>query len=225
MKYTIDDWLPYKDMMIQIAGEFGRRYPMVAVDDLQQEMYLWFVTHPRKFKEWLDLDEKDRSKLLAKSLRNQCLKFCEKEKARTLGYELTDLYYYDTSVIETFLPSIITESYEMPVKAKNLGLKTGKQEIQDGMNWLALRADIAKGYYNLSEAKQEILKIRFANENADWKEIAEQLKTTPDGARMKVRRAINSIIQHIGGLKFFNDKDTETTDTPEPEPEEDTSEE
>lgn len=217
MRHSIEDWLPYKDMMIQIAGEFGRRYPMVSTDDLQQEMFLWFVSHPRKFKEWLDLDEKDRIKLLAKSLRNQCLKYCEKEKARALGYDIGDVYYYDTSVIEIFLPSIITESYEMPAKAKNLGLKTGKSEIQDGMNWLALRADIAKGYYKIPEAKQEILKIRFADENADWKVIAEQLNTTPDGARMKVRRAINSIVQHLGGFKYFNDKETETTDSTETE--------
>ena len=85
MKYNIDKWLDYKDMMVQIASEYRKKYPMVEADDLQQEMYLWFVTHPNKFKEWDALEEKDKTKLMAKSLRNQCLKYCEKEKAKRLS--------------------------------------------------------------------------------------------------------------------------------------------
>ncbi len=36
------------------------------------------------------------------------------------GYELADLYYYDASVVEAFLPSIIAGSYELPNKIKDL---------------------------------------------------------------------------------------------------------
>ena len=98
MKYSIDDWLPYKDMMLAIAADFKKKYPMVESDDLQQEMYLWFVSHPRKYKEWSELEEKDKNKLIAKSLRNQCLKYCEREKARISGYDHRDLYYYDHEI-------------------------------------------------------------------------------------------------------------------------------
>ena len=182
---------------------------MVEIDDLQQEMYLWFVTHPKKFKEWSTLEEKDKDKLIAKSLRNQCLKYSEKEKAKVLGYDMTDLYYYDVSVIEAFLPSIIVESYEMPSKIKDLNLKFSNGEISDGMNWLALRSDIAKGYYKLSEAKQNILRLRFMNEQAEWSDVAEEMGTTADGARMKVQRALASIVQNLGGWRAYHDQDTQ----------------
>ena len=62
MKHSIEDWLPYKDMMLQIASEYSRKYAMVDTNDLQQEMYLWFVSHPRKVKEWLSLDDRDKDK-------------------------------------------------------------------------------------------------------------------------------------------------------------------
>ena len=207
MKHSVNEWLPYKDMMLQIAAEYKRKYAMVDIDDLQQEMYLWFVTHPRKFREWLVLDDRDKDKLIARSLRNQCLKYCEKEKARTVGYDLSDRYYYDASVIEAFLPSIITESYDMPAKIKDLGSTIKGSDVKDGMNWLALRSDIAKAYYKLSDLKQYVLAVRFANPDLEWSKVAEVLKTTPDGARMKVQRAITTMTQSLGGWKPFHDED------------------
>ena len=218
MKHSIDAWLPYKDMMARIAAEYFKKYPFVTQDDLQQEMYLWFVSHPKKFKEWSAMDQKDSDRLIAKSLRNQCLKFCEKEKARHSGYDIADLYYYDVSVVEAFIPSIITESYEMPTKIKDLNLKFSGNELSDGMNWLALRSDIAKAFYKLSEAKQNVLRLRFTNEQADWQSLAGEMETTADGARMKVQRALSSLVQNLGGWRPYHDEDLqeqqqdETTD-------------
>jgi hypothetical protein len=208
MKYSIDEWLEYKEMMVRIASDYKRKYPMVELDDLQQEMYLWFVSHPKKFKEWSTHEPKDRDKLIAKSLRNQCLMYCEKEKARKGGYDITDVYYYNAAVVEVFLPTIIAESYEMPSKLKDLGSQTKSSEINDGMNWLGLRSDIARGYYRLSEAKQNILRLRFSDPDAPWARVAEELDTTLDGARMKVQRAMTSSIQSIGGWRPYHDKDT-----------------
>lgn len=207
MKHSIDAWLPYKDMMQRIASDYNRKYPYVPQDDLQQEMYLWFISHPRKFKEWSALEQKDSDRLIAKSLRNQCLKYCEKEKARVHGYDLNDVYYYDVSVIEAFLPSIIAESYEMPAKIKDLGGDSRSNEISDGMNWLALRSDIAKGYYKLPEYKQNILRLRYSREQPDWTELSQELKTSPDGARMKVQRILLSLIQNLGGTRYYYDSD------------------
>lgn len=204
---SYDHYLEYKDVMVQIASEFRRKYPMVDIDDIQQEMFLWFVTHPRKFKEWTALPEKESTKLIAKSLRNAAIKYCEKEKARSQGYDMSDIYYYDVSVVEAFLPTIIAESYEMPAKIKDLGDQIKSGEISDGMNWLALRSDIAAAYYRLSEAKQNILRIRFSNDTAEWSKTAEELGTTADGARMKVQRALASLVQHLGGWRPYNDKD------------------
>ena len=208
MKHNLDEWFLYADMVQQIASEYRKRYPMVEMDDLIQEQNLWFVSHPRKFKEWLELENKERDKLIAKSLRNAVLKYCEKEKARIRGYDLSDLYYYDTSVVEAFLPSVITESYEMPTKIKDLNFKFSNGEINDGMNWLALRADIANAYIKLSEAKQEVLCARFMDEEAEWQTIGERLHTSGDGARMKVQRALATLVQHLGGWRPHYDEDT-----------------
>jgi hypothetical protein len=209
----------YDALVASLAVEYHRRYPMLEVLDIQQVLWLWFLTHSRKYAEWSKLDQKDKDKLIAKSLRNAALKFCEKEKAKTVGYELIDVYYYDSTVIEAFLPSIISETYEMPAKIKDLNFKFNKSEpSNDGNNWLVLRSDIAAAFYQLSEAKQNILRIKFSTENSDWTEIGKELKTTADGARMKVQRAINSLIRNLGGWRPFTDNDSPVVEEDEDEP-------
>ena len=201
----------YDSLVSSLAVEYHRRYPMIDALDIQQILWLWFISHPNKYSEWSTLDQKDKDKLIAKSLRNAAIKYCEKEKAKTVGYELLDLYYYDATVIEAFMPSIISESYEMPAKIKDLNFKVAKSEgSNDGNNWLVLRSDIAAAFYKLTEAKQNVLRVRFSTESSEWSLIAKDLKTTPDGARMKVQRAINSLIRNLGGWRPFTDEDTPT---------------
>lgn len=197
----------YNNLVQTLATEYARKYTMVERNDIAQELWVWFVAHPRKYKEWSELKQKDQDKLIAKSLRNAALKFCEKEKARRVGYDMSDLYYYDTSVIEVFLPSIIGESYEIPTKIKDLGGTIKTSEISDGNNWLSLRSDILSAYNKLSEAKQNILRLRFSVEQPDWALLSKDMDSTPDGARMKVQRAINSLIKHLGGWRTYNEPD------------------
>lgn len=180
---------------------------MVEPADIQQILWMWFITHPVKYTEWSKLPAKDKEKLIAKSLRNAALKHCEKEKSVKFGYDLIDLYYYDPSVIEAFLPSIIGNTYEIPNKIKDLNFKFGRGEVTDGNNWLVLRSDIEKAFNQLAEAKQNILRLRFSTDNCEWNQLGKELNTSADGARMRVSRAINSLIRNLGGWRTYNDVD------------------
>lgn len=203
----------YDTLVASLAVEYHRKYPMVETLDISQVLWLWFITHTAKYQEWSELDKKDKEKLIAKSLRNAAVKFCEKEKAKSVGYEFLDLYYYDSSVVEAFLPSIVAESYEIPTKIKDLNFKFNKSEpSNDGNNWLVLRSDIANAFFKLTEAKQNVLRVRFSTDNNEWNLIAKDLNTTVDGARMKVQRAVNSLIRNLGGWRPYSDEEIQQTD-------------
>lgn len=201
----------YKEMVEALSAEYYRRYSMLEREDITQEIWLWFVTHPAKYKEWSALEAKDRDKLIAKSLRNAALKYCEKEKARKSGYDSSDLYYYDSSVVEAFLPSIIAGTYAIPTSIQDLNSKFGSGNASESNNWLALRSDIAAAFGKLSEAKQNILTLRFSIDSPDWSTLAKDMDSTPDGARMKVQRAISSLIKHLGGWRPYYDEDVQQT--------------
>ena len=218
----------YNQLVQQLAAEYAKRYAMLERDDIGQELWVWFVSHPRKYKEWSTLEQKDRDKLIAKSLRNAALKFCEYQKARKIGYDVSDLYYYDVSVVEAFLPSIIGETYEIPTKIQDLNAKFGSGAASDGNNWLSLRSDIASAFYRLSEQKQNILRLRFSVDSPDWTMLSKEMESTPDGARMKVQRALNSLVKHLGGWKPYheqdNQEDTAVSESTDVEQTEDTDE-
>jgi hypothetical protein len=199
----------YNQLVQQLAAEYAKRYTMLERDDRGQELWVWFVSHPRKYKEWSALEQKDRDKLIAKSLRNAALKYCEYQKARKIGYDVSDLYYYDVSVVEAFLPSIIGETYEIPTKIQDLNAKFGSGAASDGNNWLSLRSDIASAFYRLSEQKQNILRLRFSVDSPDWTMLSKEMESTPDGARMKVQRALNSLVKHLGGWKPYHEQDNQ----------------
>jgi hypothetical protein len=197
----------YGELVQQLSAEYARRYNMIERDDIRQELWLWFVAHPRKYKEWSELEQKDRDKLIAKSLRNAALKYCEREKARKSGYDSSDLYYYDVSVVEAFLPSIIAGTYAIPVSIQDLNAKFGSGSLSEGNNWLTLRSDIMGAFEKLSDAKQNILRLRFSIDSPDWSLLAKDMDSTPDGARMKVQRAMNSLVKNLGGWRPYHDED------------------
>ena len=201
----------YSNVVQQLSSEYARRYSMLERDDIAQELWVWFVGHPRKYKEWLELKQKDRDKLIAKSLRNAALKYCEKEKARKVGYDTSDLYYYDVSVVEAFLPSIIAGTYAIPTSIQDLNAKFGSGNLADGNNWLALRSDIAAAFGKLSDAKQNVLRLRFSIDSPDWSLLSKDMDSTPDGARMKVQRAINSLTKNLGGWRPYQEDDAVET--------------
>lgn len=215
-------WVDEYNLLVStLAMEYSRKYSIVETADIRQILWMWFVTHPNKYTEWSKLPPKDKEKLIAKSLRNAALKYCEQEKARKFGYDMVDLYYYDSSVVEAFLPSILADSYEIPTKIKDLNFQFGKSgEVTDGNNWLVLRSDIEKAFNQLAEAKQNILRLRFTTDNSEWGELAKELNTSADGARKRVERAINSLIRNLGGWRTY--ADTDNLDVKEEDEDDDT---
>ncbi len=112
VKRFIED---YEGVVASIAYEFSRKYRMVDIDDLRQELWVWFLTHPNKVKVWHDIhDKKQSTKLIARSLRNAAKDYCQKEKARSVGFRVEDNYYYDKNMLESLIPAVLTGNREAP---------------------------------------------------------------------------------------------------------------
>ncbi len=72
-------------------------------------------------------------------------------------------------------------------------------------------------FYKLTDVKQNILRLRFSVDSPDWTALSKDMDSTPDGARMKVQRALNSLVKHLGGWKPYHEQDNqEETVVPEP---------
>ena len=209
----------YENLVANIAYEFSRKFQMVEVNDIRQELWVWFLEHPNKVKTWESLDGKQATKLIARSLRNAAKDYCQKEKAARVGYRVEDNYYYDKELVEMLLPAVLRGDMVAPALTE-MGYQSTKKVASEGGNWFAMVGDINRALYKLASEQYYVLCLRFqeGNDNAT---MATELEISEDAARMRVNRAINSLIRILGGWRSFNDTDN-LVDKEQDEEEDDT---
>jgi RNA polymerase sigma factor (sigma-70 family) len=181
---------------------------MIDRQDISQELWLWFATRPNKLRDWYDnFESKDRDKLVAKSLRNAALKFCTKEKAKSAGYEVTDNFYYQPQIIEEFLPYILNDSYMLPIGVNDVNYKPDRNSVAESNTWLAVRADISEAFETVEERHQNVLRLRYNSINTTLEQVGSELNISPDAARKRVDRAIQAMIDELGGKRPYIEYD------------------
>lgn len=191
-----------------VSSEYHKKFPMVELDDIKQSLYEWFAEHPNKLNDWEAVGEKDAKNLIYRSLRNQALDYCQRWKAKSVGYDVSDVHYYEPVIVEAVLPSVLRGEYNVSHKL-NLGLPSKPNAPAEGGNIVVMMLEIDYAYWKLSKDDRKILFYRHA-ESLDFKEIANFLELfSEDAARMRHRRAIKRLINKLGGMRPYLDVDTE----------------
>lgn len=195
-------------MVKQIAGEFRKKYPMVELDDIQQQLWLWFAEHPNKLEEWMNYEEqKDTDKLVARSLRNAALDYCIKEKAYKSGYDPTDNFFYNKQFIKMMIPAVLSDDWTKFNNAlSNLG-RTSKSLAESG-DWMAFSADVKFAFEKLNEREQSLVHL-FYGEQIDGAELQERvdLDKSQKAVMMEANRAVNKMVKILGGNPATKDED------------------
>ena len=210
---------PWDYIVSHVADEYHKKYSMVDREDIKQSLYEWFVSHPLKLTEWEAFSKKSTQNLLYRSLRNQALDYCQLWKAKTLGYEMSDVFFYDATVVEALLPSVLRGDVTEAPKL-NLGMPGRPSAPAEGGNLMAMMAEVKAAFVKLSDEDRNILYQKHANSLA-YNAIAELLALpSDDAARMRHSRAIKRLITRLGGFRPWLDKD-EAQEVGSDEPEED----
>lgn len=199
----------YNYMVKQIASEFGRKYPMVEKEDIQQELWVWFAEHPVKLETWNNEHEeqKDVDKLVARSLRNAALDYCLKEKAIKLGYDPSDNFFYDKQFIKIMIPAVLSGDWSKMANTLSSD-RRAKKDLSELNDLMAFSADIKKAFEKLSLEEQVYVELYYGKD-LTGSELVEATKsnTTDKAAIMKANRALNKMVKSLGGTKPFIDKD------------------
>ena len=195
----------YENIVGMIAYEFSRKFHMCDADDIRQELWIWFLEHPNKIKLWETLDGKQSTKLIARSLRNSAKDYCQREKARAVGYKVDDNYYYDREVVEILLPAVLRKDSNAPAMSE-LGFTKAKKVASEGGNWFAMMADIERALARLTQEQLSIVYLRFGD-GCDNASLATELAISEDAARMRVNRAVNNLLNFLGGSRPRRERD------------------
>lgn len=193
-------------VVTSVASEYHRKFNDIDIEDIKQSLYQWFVEHPVKLDTWEAIGPKDAKNLIYRSLRNQALDYCNHWKAKSGGYETSDLFFYEASMVEALLPSVLRGEYGVTVKL-NLAGGGRPSAPNEGGNLMAMMIEIDWGFWKLHIDDRRLLFFRYA-ESMDFGDIAREMDLgSEDAARMRHKRAINKLINKIGGFKPFADDD------------------
>ena len=198
---------PWDYIVVSVSAEYHKKFQMVDLADIKQSLYQWFVEHPNKLTEWETLGTRDAKNLIYRSLRNQALDYCQYWKAKSLGYEPDDLFYYDPAIVETLLPAILRKEMLVPQKLNSTGPKQPSAPAEGG-NLVTMMIEVDIAYLKLSDEEKELLYLRFADA-LDYSDIASALSIeSSDAVRMRIKRAVRKLVNKMGGYHPYSDEDS-----------------
>ena len=193
-------------IVVAVSAEYHKKYEMVELEDIKQSLYQWFVEHPNKLNEWESIGEKDAKNLIYRSLRNDALDYCQKWKAKSLGYETSDVFFYEADIVEALLPAVLRGETGISHKLNLVGPVKPPAPAEGG-NLMVMMIEIEKAYLKLSPEDMDILFYRHAD-SMDYNDIATEMDiNSGDAVRMRHNRAIKKLINRIGGFRPWSDKD------------------
>jgi DNA-directed RNA polymerase specialized sigma24 family protein len=210
---------PWQYVVDAVAYEYQKKFETIEAEDIRQCLYKWFVEHPNKLDTWEAIGLKDAKNLIYRSLRNEALDYCQRWKAKSGGYEVSDVFYYEADMVEALLPMVLRAEWGVTHKL-NLGRPGRPSAPSEGGNLMAMMIEVDYGYYKLSKEDRKLLFLRYA-EGLDFGVIAEDMELgSEDTVRMRHKRAIKKLINKIGGFKPYRDDDLaneveEEVNTPE----------
>ena len=193
-------------IVVAVASEYHRKYDMVELEDIKQSLYKWFLEHPNKLNEWEAIGEKDAKNLIYRCLRNDALDYCLEWKAKSTGYETSDVFFYEADIIEALLPSVLRGEFGVSHKLNLVGPSKPPAPAEGG-NMMVMMIEIDKAYRKLSTEDRTVLFYRYA-ESMDYGDVATEMNLgSEDAARMRHNRAVKKLITRIGGFRPWSDKD------------------
>lgn len=197
---------PWDYIVDTVAAEYSRKFTDIETEDLRQVLYQWFVEHPNKLDSWEAIGPKDAKNLIYRSLRNQALDYCQRWRAKSSGYETSDLFFYESDMIEALLPPVLRGEFGV-VHKLNLGRPGRPSAPSEGGNLMAMMIEVDFAFWKLPKDERKLLFLRYA-ESMDFGDIGKELDMgTEDAVRMRHKRTIRKLINKIGGFKPFRDND------------------
>lgn len=213
----------YNPMVYRIAREFGHKFRTVDRDDITQELWMWFLTHPAKTRDWMELPLKDGDRLFARSLRNCAMAYCVKEKARIEGYHVDDLFWYSKDFIKELLPAVLSDDWKKVETFDGSGGGSPKLKNESG-DWMVYATDIRKAYESLSPEDQEMVQLFYVDDVHGAVLMEATDRPTIRAAEMAANRAVGKMVKFLGGerVKLYPEPDTSLEEATETETEEGT---
>lgn len=203
----MSEWLEEASTIAsQVARVVHRKYSVYFdVADVRQELLTWVWRREDKVKDWLSHDQTPEDyrggvKQLGKTLTRQADKYCRRQKAQKLGYEIRDEHFYDPLTLSEILPYAWGTVVE--TKQQDGERVSGSGNPAEGGNYVAQIIDIRRGLSQIDEMDRDVLELKY-EQHLTFAEIAVQLEISDTTAHRKVDGALRRLNNKLGGTNPF----------------------
>jgi RNA polymerase sigma factor (sigma-70 family) len=198
-------WQKVDEITSIIAYNLSKKYHRFAErEDIKQAMNEYAWKRKDKVNEYLmredDIERRMGYKAFTTFMRRAGERYARKEKARALGYELGDEYFYRVEMVENLIKVLGSEDTHLVNQVLDPdvhGIRAKKQP-NEGNNLIALLSDVAKAMKKLDPRTQGILNSRFA-QDLPLTEIASAWDISPQRVEQIVNRGVRDLIELLGG--------------------------
>ncbi|WP_061290686.1 hypothetical protein [Herbidospora cretacea] len=203
---AIDDLYPFAQ---QVAFGLARRYVSCPIDDIIQEIVLYFLATPKVLLEWEDFwagdfeDEGEaqhmgnRMRLIA---RRAGERYCRAELAAQVGYKPEDEAFYSVGLLRVLVEWYYKEGLTQPTRTQGEKVSSSGDPAAGG-NWLVSLLDVQRGLERTQRKYRNRLKFRFADMGAySDAELAAMVANlaTAKGKRERIERILGTTEKGIG---------------------------
>jgi len=198
-------WEQVNEITSALAYNLSKKYHRFAEQsDIKQAMNEYAWKRKDKVNEYLMREEENERRMGYKAfstfMRRAGERYARKEKARALGYELGDEYFYRIEMIENLIKVLGSEDAHLTNQVLDPdvhGIKAKKQ-ASEGNNLLAMLADVDRAMKKLDPRTQGILNSRFAHDQP-LTEIATAWDISPQRVEQISARGIRDLSELLGG--------------------------
>ena len=197
------------DIAPSVANTICRRFRnYVDRDDVKQECYAWYLTRVAHLDELLNetntIQKVINEKRIAWQMKRHCERYARKEKAAKSGYVSGDEYFYETSTLAQMLPHILGHIFDGAIleQAQQLiddGSPKHTSAPAEGRGLLAMLIDIKRGYLQLEQDDQMLLRLRH-HERFTLQQIAQVLECATSTADRRCDKSLRRLQDNLGGI-------------------------
>jgi RNA polymerase sigma factor (sigma-70 family) len=190
------------EIAANVARQVHSRYAVYfEAQDLRQELVLWAYKRPHKINEWLNPDQepadlKGGIRQLAKSMQREADKYCRHKKARAVGYETRDEYFYNTGIVEELIA--VLDEMSDDNGAFQARVSGGGSDPATGNNFAATVVDVRRALESLEPQDQLMLEMRY-KEQLTFGQIATVLELSDTTVHRRVTASLKRMVQFLGG--------------------------
>jgi RNA polymerase sigma factor (sigma-70 family) len=147
-----------------------------------------------------EVERKMGYKAFSTFMRRAGERYARKEKARALGYELGDEYFYRLVMIETLIKVLGSEDAQLTNQVMDPDIHgvRAKRQASEGNNLLAMLSDVDRAMKKLDLRTHSILNSKYSSD-LSLAEIAKEWDISPQRVEQIINKGLRDISEYLGG--------------------------